>query len=291
MVRLHLVACLALFLAVAYAAYADWPDITTESGTWPDELTGGGAPPIGPPANVIYGPLDFEASDAACTGIGVTNNDGDTDCACADGTGACALEGSFSYRNNADDNGQGVLQWRTVFPAQGGTGLLLMDALVDQEVLMTQTTAHGLMRFISGNSQRVFVSADGDGGAGGTLGFQCRNLSGGVGAFVTADIGISPAKVRLGVGFDGPGCDALGLGDVDVGNDGNCCGVWSNPVTDDYGEIRRAVSDAAFNSNTINGIWLGVNLVETPGAGTWVWDDVAVCDEVPPVGGKCGDLP
>lgn len=281
---------LALALLIPLAAAADWPDLTTEAGTWP-ESEGGGAAPIGPPANIIFGPEDFEASNAACGNIGTTQTRGDFNCACATGTGDCPLEGDFSFRGNADDNGTGAIEWRSQIPVQGGTGLMLIDLLVDQEAPYTFTTATPLIRFRFGSSARIQINGDGDAGTGGILAFSCRTLAGVTGDFFDANVPPTTSKLRLAVGFDGPGCDALGLGAIDVGNDGNCCGVWADPTTGDFGGTLGAFADDVFSANTINGLVLGPDVVSTVGLGTWIWDDFAICDEVPPVGGKCGDLP
>lgn len=237
------------------------------------------------PANILWGPFDFETTQACSAETDVSHTHGTVDCDCASGTGNCPIAGSESFRSNSDDNGQGALEWRNLITPKISSGVLVTDMLWEVVTVITAAQDVSMIGYKDGNPGRagMYVNGTADGGS---PAIAARDMNNTIGPYAALTTGIY--RIRFAVGFGAADCTALGL--TDASANGNCAGVWKDSVGNDYGTTLVSDQDGtAISGREVNGWVFGINLATSPDAGMYILDDMAICDEIPPAGGKCGD--
>jgi hypothetical protein len=235
---------------------------------WPDEW-------VPPPAraNVLLGEFDFETTQACSLEDGVTSVDGTPDCDCS--TGDCPLAGSESAELDATSANTKVHWAVGSFPVE--TSLIVVDMLYMLKAPGTGV-ANGLLSMRDVVFSRGFMLS----GAGPNIGCVAATVGPIADVLISAD---TSYRVRLGFGYDGAGCTALGLTDAD--GLGDCCGVWleADDTGHAWGTTLIDQHDGSATGLQVSGMSIG----NVAGRGHHIFDDLAVCNEVPPNGTKCGD--
>ena len=237
---------------------------------WPDEW-------VPPPtrANVLLGEFDFEVTQACSLEDGVTATAGSPDCDCT--TGDCPLEGDESFESDATLADTRVSWDVGTFPVE--TSLIVVDMLY---VLKDPGSgvANGLLAMKDTVFSRGFMLS----GAIGGDQIGCVNATVGPVSDVAVTVD-TPYRIRLGFGYDGAGCTALGLTDAD--GLGDCCGLWleTDASGNSWGMTLVDQHDGPATGLQVSGMKIG----NITGRGHHIFDRLAVCNEVPPAGTKCGD--
>jgi hypothetical protein len=282
-----LVVCVLILLGAGPWTDYSWPDDTRwPDWPWPSGDESGGTLE---PANILLGIYDFETTQACTDEVAVASETGATDCDCT--TDICPLNGSESLSIDVTSwpPGSSVAWDDPAFVAE--------DSLVVVDMLFA-VTANTNQNHRTGWVQIYDV---GQAGSGSALGIKYNLLdeSHQIGCMTPTQIPGDPGtfaqypivedeiyRMRLGYGLDGPGCTALGVTDPE--GTGDCCAIWLDTDSggNDWGTTLVMARDYTGDPVPAENFKLG-NGLESARA---VFDDLALCNEMPPVGTRCGDL-
>ena len=250
--------------------WPDWP--------WPSGDFSGGTPD---PANILWGMYDYEVTQACSSESGVTATTGTPECDCS--LPDCPLSGSESVTLNAIGTAE-TITWGSAFTAEGS--IAVADFLLNV-VTYTILVQQSIFRLQDGVTDAGSVQMVGFGSPLFRTWIGCKTPTGGAGSASVVIQAAEDYRIRAAFGYDGAGCTAIGVTDPE--GTGDCCRVWMDKVSDgeDWGTTSIMSLDSSGSPGTIDQVGIGPEAANT----TWlIMDDMAVCNEMPPAGTRCGDL-